>query len=361
MQRLFILGLVLFTSASVQAQDKPGSATRLSPALIEQGWIQLFDGDSTYGWKIEGEAKVEGGKLVLGGSKLTRAETTTRFGPYSISFSYSYEGPEPAEFLAPNVSTSLVPNKNASVDQSQLTAEPRTPFLFRVPAGGKLALTAVHLQPGNLKSIFNGKDLAGWKVFPGKKSSFTVTDKGELNVKNGSGDLQTEGKWGDFVLQLQCISNGEHLNSGVFFRCRPNEYQNGYEAQIRNQFTAEPKQVYTIEEYDPGTHKLSGKTKVKATAVDYGTGAIYRRQPARRQMSKDHEWFSMTVLALGNHFATWVNGIQVTDWTDNRPLSDNARTGCRLEAGHISLQGHDPTTNLSFKNMRIAELARSPK
>jgi hypothetical protein len=51
-----------------------------------------------------------------------------------------------------------------------------------------------------------------------------------------------------------------------------------------------------------------------------------------------------------------VNGVQVTDWTDHRPVSDNARTGRKLEAGHISIQGHDPTTNLSFRNLRIAEL-----
>ncbi len=64
----------------------------------------------------------------------------------------------------------------------------------------------------------------------------------------------------------------------------------------------------------------------------------------------------MTIVAHGNHLATWVNGIQVTDWYDNRPKSDNARTGCKLEAGHISIQGHDPTTDLSFKNFRIVEL-----
>ncbi len=73
-------------------------------------------------------------------------------------------------------------------------------------------------------------------------------------------------------------------------------------------------------------------------------------------MAKDGEWFTMTVVAHGNHIATWVNGIQQVDWYDNRPPSDNPRTGCRLEAGHISIQGHDPTTNLSFRNIRIAEL-----
>jgi hypothetical protein len=73
-------------------------------------------------------------------------------------------------------------------------------------------------------------------------------------------------------------------------------------------------------------------------------------------MSKDGEWFSMTIIAHGNHLATWVNGVQVADWYNNRPASDNARNGCKLTAGHISIQGHDPTTNLSFRNIRIVEL-----
>ncbi len=95
---------------------------------------------------------------------------------------------------------------------------------------------------------------------------------------------------------------------------------------------------------------------MQTLASDYGTGAIYRRMPARKAVAKDGEWFTMTVVAQGNHIATWVNGQQVVDWTDNRPLNDNARNGCRLEKGPISIQGHDPTTDLAFRNIRIADL-----
>src|SRR5262249_51232911 len=154
------------------------------------------------------------------------------------------------------------------------------------------------------------KNLDGWKPFEGKKyvSQFTVNNKLELNVKNGPGDLQTEAKFADFLLQLDCISHGKNLNSGIFFRCRPGEYQNGYEAQIHNGFTDKPRE-YVNEEYDPKTHALIGKKKANYTAIDYGTGAIYRRIPARKQVSKDGEWFTMTIAAHGNHIATWVNGI----------------------------------------------------
>jgi hypothetical protein len=224
-----------------------------------------------------------------------------------------------------------------------------------VPAGTVLTMKNLKVRPLNMKSIFNGKDLTGWKELPDKKSRFTVID-GAINVKNGPGDLGTVGRYDDFLLQLECISNGKHLNSGVFFRCRADGYLRGYETQILNRFTTQPTQEYKIEEHDPDTHKLVGTKKVKYTAVDYGTGAIYNRQPARKEMAKDGEWFALTILAHKNHFMTWVNGTQVTDWIDNRPPSDNGRTGCRLEAGHISLQGHDATTDLSFRGFRVAEL-----
>lgn len=213
---------------------------------------------------------------------------------------------------------------------------------------------------GDEIKLFNGKNLDGWKKYEGDKarakSEFGVTKEGWLSLKNGPGDLQTQGQWNDFVLQLECKTNGERLNSGVFFRCLPGQYQMGYEAQIHNGFSDPPGKDYTLEVYDPRTHKLTEKRKQKYTAQDYGTGAIYRRQPARFPMAQDREWFAMTVMAQGRHLATWVNGVQVVDWTDNRPEAANAREGCYLKKGPLSIQGHDPTTDLTFRNIRLAEL-----
>src|SRR5207244_1479297 len=113
---------------------------------------------------------------------------------------------------------------------------------------------------------------------------------------------------------------------------------------------------YTVEEFDPKTHEKTGTKKVMSAATDFGSGAIYRRIPARKQAAIDRVWFTMTVYADGNHFATWVNGLPMVDWMDNRALKDNPRQGCRLEKGPISLQGHDPTTDLNFRNIRLVEL-----
>src|SRR5207249_222175 len=108
----------------------------------------------------------------------------------------------------------------------------------------------------------------------------------------------------------------------------------GYESQIQNGF------------------KNGDRTKPS----DYGTGGIYRRQPARRVVPNDREWFTNTIVADGPHVAVWVNGYQVSDWTDTRPPAENPREGKRLGPGAIALQGHDATTDFLFRNFRVVAL-----
>jgi Domain of Unknown Function (DUF1080) len=405
MRRLFWTVFLLPLAVPAYADEPKPNA--LTPKEATDGWLLLFDGETTFGLKVGGDATVTGGELVLGGGKATtwtipfaqfdlRLEFSNREGIGATNFVLDWGtkqrgtssttiitgfGKEPAwstlhltveqdpaivsgeRTTAKSEFTSGKPGyyENATKYGQQVPAAIR----FELPAGNKLAVRSVKLRPLGLKSIFNGKDLTGWKKYDGDKarakSEFTVTPEGWINLKNGPGDLQSEGQWADFVLQLECISNGKHLNSGVFFRCIPGQYQNGYEAQIHNGFNDDAAKEYTVEEYDPETHELKEKRKVKSPALDYGTGAIYRRVPARSQVSKDGEWFTMTVVAQGRHIATWVNGVQQTDWTDNRPLKENPREGCRLEKGPISLQGHDPTTDLSFRNLRLAELPAAQK
>ena len=49
----------------------------------------------------------------------------------------------------------------------------------------------------------------------------------------------------------------------------------------------------------------------------------------------------------------------MSDYTDARPEGADARKEARLTAGTLSLQAHDPTTNLDFRNLKIASLAEA--
>ena len=201
---------------------------------------------------------------------------------------------------------------------------------------GKIEFRKIIVQPLGLDDLFNGADIAGWRVVPGSKSEFNVTD-GSIHVTNGAGFLETEQAFGDFVFQCDAQTHGEALNSGFFFRAMPGTQEhpsNGYEVQIDN----------SVEDGDP--------TK----PANAGTGAIFRRTTARRVVSSDHEWCTITLVASGNRMTTWVDGYCVSDWTDEREPDENPRRGRRDAAGHISLQGHDETTDISFRKLRAAEL-----
>lgn len=198
---------------------------------------------------------------------------------------------------------------------------------------GKVGFRNIKLKPLGLTNLLTGKDLTGWKE--GGKSKATINEDGSINLKDGKGYLESEESYDDFVLQLDAKTNAKGLNSGLFFRSIPGEEMNGYESQINSVFNN------------------NDRTQPK----DHGTGGIFKRVNARRVMSNDLEWFSKTIVASGPQIAVWVNGYQVTDWKDERKPDKNPRNGLRTEAGTLQIQGHDPTTDVSLRNIRVAKLA----
>ena len=374
----------------VQAADaQPDAANTLTAEELTEGWLLLFDGKTLFGWKPAADANwaVKDGAITVSDGEKGLLNTTTAFADYRLKVDFRCD---PATNSGVFLRTPAKPTDPKSDCYELNIADPANPFptgsfvgrskaaeakptkdwhTFDVLAqGGRFVVKLdgrevlkyddpkpvtrgfiglqlnqgavefrnIKLRPLGLASIFNGKDLQGWNADRTGKSAFSVTDKSELNVKNGKGQLESAGKYADFVLQLECFSNGKGLNSGVFFRCIPGDEMMGYESQIHNGF----------------------KNGDRTQPVDCGTGGIFRRQNARLVVADDFEWFHKTIIADGPHMAAWVNGIQVSDWTDDRPADDNPRKGQRLTAGTIILQGHDPTTDLSFRNLKIGETAR---
>lgn len=369
MPRFLAAFALLAFALPVSADDKPKPNT-LTPKEIADGWILLFDGESTFGWKIDGEAKVKDGTLVLGdGVKTTTATCVTKFSSYELQMETLGAGSVnvrtadggihgaglSSQKTVVRMTVTADRKKGAGIENSTkadggisnttITATTNGPTELQIeaPGGGTLSLKSVKLRPLNSQSLFTGKNLDGWKVNmadPKRTASkWEVTKDGELSVKNGPGDLVSEKEFDNFVLQFECKTLGKALNSGFFFRCVPGQYQNGYEAQIQNAYVGDD------------------RTK----PADFGTGAIYRRVPSRKVVSSDNEWFTMTVVADGKHIATWVNGYQTVDWTDDRKENENPRQGYRAAKGPISIQGHDPTTDILFRNIRVAELPAAKK
>lgn len=363
----------------------------LPQTLLDEGWIQLFDGETLFGWEPTGAAKWE----IVDGTIHTAGETggflmtTSEFADYELCFEFNapvttnsgvflrtpfdpadpkrdcYElNIAPADNPFPTGSFVGRQKSNATQvptggqwhtchvkvekavstvtidDQAVLNYTDQSPLrighIGLQSREGEVSFRNIRLRPLGLNSIFNGRDLTGWSTSGAEKSKFDVTDMGELRVVNGPGQIATEATFGNFVMQFDCFVNGDGLNSGMFFRTLPTGRWQGYESQINNRF------------------KEGDRTK----PADFGTGAIYRRQVARRIVADDNTWFTKTIIADGPHMAVWVNGLQVTDWTDKRPPKENAREGYRAGPGTLAIQGHDATTSFLFRNLRIVELPR---
>ena len=367
---------------------KAAEPNTLSTEEIADGWILLFDGETLFGWTPGSEAnwKAHDGMISVSEGKGGLLCTNSEFADYQLHVDFrSPANTNSGVFLRTklkprsvkdecyelNIAPESNPFPTGGFVQRQ-RAEGANPLAdewnsfdvtaeaghFVVKLNGKQELDYtdpkptlrgfiglqlnqghvdfrnVKLKPLGLKSLFNGHDLSGWKPTTGSKSVASVTPEGWINIKHGSGSLESEGQFGDFVLQFDAISNEKNSNSGVFFRSIPGQKMNGYECQINNAV------------------KNNDHTK----PADGGTGAIYRRQNARKVIPDDMEWFSETLIATGSHMACWINGYLVSDVVDKREPNNNPREGSRTAAGTFQLQGHDAKTNASFRNLRAVEL-----
>lgn len=356
MKRAFLAAA--FLAAPAFAQD-----------VAEGNWINLFDGESLFGWTRFGDAKWEAkdGALSAEGGSGGWLASTANFQDFELTAKVSLDSGSAGlvvrgalEGHGSENGSGVIVISSGDNQEIHVTAkggdvqatingkavEGLTATNLRGHVGvqyhhrhgekkpAKLTVTELKLRPLGLKSLFDGKDLNGWNIIPDHKSEFKVKD-GALNITNGNGQIETAGTFQNFTLQLDIYSNGEHLNSGVFFRTPVGVFWKGYESQVRNHW--------------------EGDDRTKP--VDFGTGGNYGNQPARKVVSSDKEWFSKTIVADGNHTSVWINGYLVSDYYDTRPPSANAdgKSGYVSAAGTINLQGHDPTTDLSFKNINIQE------
>jgi hypothetical protein len=389
------LGFLLAVGASSFAGDSPQPGNQvpvvpLSREEIDQGWISLFDGRTLFGWQPNSDMNwtVQAGVIRADRGQPGLLLTTFELADYELRCDYRLEkGGNSGIFLRTPFSPknpakdcyelnmcdshpafptgSIVGRKKAEgtfsgegdwmrmfvrVAGNRITArlndQPVIDFkdesadrlkVGRIGLqmnGGAVEFRNICLRPLVTTELFNGRDLTGWHLVPGSKGQFEVTN-GAIHVQGGSGFLETESVWGDFCLQFQART-GPEANSGVFFRAMRGTVKapsNGYELQIQN-----------------GTN--GGRDK----PLDAGTGAIYRRTKARWVVSDDQRWFTATLIANQAHIAAWVDGVQVTDWTDTRAPNENPRRGLRLAPGHLSLQGHDQKTDVQFRHLGIARI-----
>jgi hypothetical protein len=172
-------------------------------------------------------------------------------------------------------------------------------------------------------SLFNRKDLTGWKTHPVAPGDWRVEDGILIGRGPKVSHLYTErGDYEDFHFRIEAkINTGG--NSGQSFRKQFSAKigGDGYEAQI-----------------DSSSHKAK-------------TGSLYiHTSPAvaiEQVLVPIDTWFTQEVIVHGYHIVILVNGQKTVDFIDKN--NNYAR-------GHLALQVYDPATVVQFRRIEAKEL-----
>jgi hypothetical protein len=205
-------------------------------------------------------------------------------------------------------------------------APPATPGAGQVPAAKHEA---------GYTTLFNRKDLTGWKV-GGPASDFKVVDGAiQANGVDGPGHVFYEGDvhnhtFRNFDLKLDVMAK-HRSNGGVYVLT---EFQDkgfpgkGFEIQVNNSHT----------------------DRIR-------TGSLYHVVDLSYIPAKDDEWFPMEIRVEGQTITVWVKGTQVLQWTQPPDWNGAYDTpGRKIAPGTIAFQAHDPNSFTYYTNVRIKAL-----
>ena len=237
-----------------------------------------------------------------------------------------------------------------------------------------LALTAAASgQQPKFVSLFNGKDLTGWKIPAGDNGHWKVVDGvidyDAASEATGDKSLWSEKSYGDFILRVDWrIKETPYTNPNVYI-IRPDgthkKDASGREIRI------------PVPDSDSGIYlRGDGKSQVNIWNWPIGSGEVYgyrtdeKMPPAVRagvtpsKHADNHlgEWNSFEITMRGSRLTVVLNGQTVIT---NAELPGVAASGPIALQHHGSKKGDvwtSPPSLVQFRNISIAELgSAAPK
>ena len=183
---------------------------------------------------------------------------------------------------------------------------------------------------GEWISLFNGRDLSGWKASetPG---CFSVED-GVLKLKGGRshlfyvGDVENaDFKNFHFSAKVKTTTTS---NSGIYFHTKYQEKgwpDKGYECQVN----------------------VSHRDNKRG-------GGLYGIRDTKKLYANDYQWYTQEIIVRGKNITTKIDGKVVVNYTEGKPLMGWETR--RLSSGTFAIQGHDPTCLVYFKDIKVKPL-----
>ncbi len=185
------------------------------------------------------------------------------------------------------------------------------------------------------RSLFNGKDLSGWKSVQGNPAVWKAEDGVLLCEGEGGGWLSTKDEFDNFDLELEFrVPPGG--NSGVFLRA-PHQNDPAYAGM----------EIQVLDDYAPEYADL------KPTQY---TGSIYDVVPAKPRVTKKAgEWQKMQIVCDGRTVKVTLNGTPIVNANlDEHKDKLPTHPGLARTTGYLGLQNHG--SKLEYRNLKIRPL-----
>ena len=195
-------------------------------------------------------------------------------------------------------------------------------LIFSFIAFSILLILQSTADDGELKSIFNGKDLTGWDV-PDNNIWFTVKD-GVLKLENGpqkkGQTLWTSDEYENFEMEFDFKMGKGTVDSGVYVRNSREQIQIGISGSLKRDMTGSP--------------YISGKGyPVEAKGV--------------KELLKLDDWNTMKICAEGKKYTVWLGGEKIMTYE-----SDSA-----IKKGKIGIQLHgNRVMSIEYRNLKARAL-----
>ncbi len=180
-------------------------------------------------------------------------------------------------------------------------------------------------------NLFDGKTLNGWKAAE-NPATFSVQD-GAIVVFGPRAHLFYDGSvnshaFKNFEWKAQ-VKTTPGSNSGMFIHTAYQE-------------TGWPSKGYEIQ--------------VNQTHTDWRkTGSVYGKQDVKETFVKDDEWYTEHIIVKGNQVTVMINDKVINSYTEPESISQG--TGAqKLSTGTIALQGHDPKSQVYYKDIQVRVL-----
>jgi hypothetical protein len=373
----------------------PGRGEAITPAEAADGWIQLFDGESLFGWTSDGTAKwkAANGVLTSDAEAAGYLRTNSAFADFILKCEFrvsgaatdgifmrwekqtkeedgyklqiddrnpDYPAGSVAEILkaAPGAPRSgewrslqvlanadhFVVHLDGAMVLDGKDARFRTGYIrLQSKPGAHIEFRNLRLKPLDLDSLFDGADLAGWKQVAAPPSKPSKLSK-LIPIKSKPKPAIWAAEKGSIRVQ----DGPDQLETQKQF----GDFILQLQVRVDSKDKKHHPEGAILFRGDPGKYQSGYKLLVHNDDKS-PTGTLRELQEARKAVGQDNAYSTETIAAYGRHIAVWVDGYLVNDYDDKRP-DGIARTA----AGTVAL-AHDPESIFEFKNINAESLPKA--